>query len=99
SFAGDIVRTVAATPSLTSVAILAAIVGVRTFLSFSLGVELNGRWPWQKRDIAASQTENGSSLPVAVAVHGEVRVDRLRHMIYAYSTFHRAIEDTLRSLA
>ena len=50
--AGDIVRTVAASPSLTSVAILAAI--VRTFLSFSLQVETTGRWPWQKRDIAAS---------------------------------------------
>jgi len=51
--AGDIVRTVAATPSLTSVAILAAIVGIRTFLSFSLEVEINGRWPWQKGDSAA----------------------------------------------
>jgi uncharacterized membrane protein len=52
--AGDIVRTVAASPSLTSVAILAAIVVIRTFLSFSLEVETTGRWPWQKREIAAS---------------------------------------------
>jgi uncharacterized membrane protein len=51
--AGDIVRTVAASPSLTGVAILAAIVLIRTFLSFSLEVETTGRWPWQKRDIAA----------------------------------------------
>jgi pyruvate/2-oxoglutarate dehydrogenase complex dihydrolipoamide dehydrogenase (E3) component len=36
---------------------------------------------------------------LAVAVHGEVPVDRLRHMIYAYPTFHRAIEDALRHLA
>jgi uncharacterized membrane protein len=50
--AADIVRTVAASPSLTSVAILAAIVLIRTFLSFSLEVETTGRWPWQKRDIA-----------------------------------------------
>jgi pyruvate/2-oxoglutarate dehydrogenase complex dihydrolipoamide dehydrogenase (E3) component len=35
---------------------------------------------------------------VAVAVHGEVPVDRLRHMIYAYPTFHRGIEDALRDL-
>ena len=48
--AGDIVRTVAASPSLTGVAILAAIVLIRTFLSFSLQVETTGRWPWQKRD-------------------------------------------------
>jgi uncharacterized membrane protein len=51
--AGDIVRTVAATPNLTSVAILAAIVLIRTFLSFSLEVEISGRWPWQKRKPAA----------------------------------------------
>ena len=47
--AGDIVRTVAAKPSLTSVAVLGAIVLIRTFLSFSLEVEISGRWPWQKR--------------------------------------------------
>ena len=50
--AADIVRTVAASPSLTSVAILAAIVLIRTFLSFSLEVETTGRWPWQKLDTA-----------------------------------------------
>jgi len=52
--AGDIIRTVAATPSLTSVAILASIVLIRTFLSFSLELETTGRWPWQKREVAAS---------------------------------------------
>jgi uncharacterized membrane protein len=46
---GDIVRTIAAEPTLTSVAILAIIVLIRTFLSFSLEVELTGRWPWQSR--------------------------------------------------
>jgi len=51
--AGDIVRTVAASPTLTSVAILAVIVLIRTFLSFSLEVEITGRWPWQKREITA----------------------------------------------
>jgi pyruvate/2-oxoglutarate dehydrogenase complex dihydrolipoamide dehydrogenase (E3) component len=35
---------------------------------------------------------------LAVAVHGEVPVERLRHMIYAYPTFHRAIEDALHNL-
>ena len=52
--AGDIVRTVAASPSLTGVAVRAAIVLIRTFLSFSLEVETTGRWPWQQRDIAPS---------------------------------------------
>ncbi|MGK5441397.1 dihydrolipoyl dehydrogenase family protein [Micromonospora sp. URMC 105] len=36
---------------------------------------------------------------LVVAVHGEVPVSRLRHMIYAYPTFHRAIEDALRNLS
>ena len=45
--AADIVRTVATQPTLTNVAVLAIIVLIRTFLSFSLGVELTGRWPWQ----------------------------------------------------
>jgi uncharacterized membrane protein len=46
--AGDIIRTVAAKPTLTSVAVLGGIVIIRTFLSFSLEVEITGRWPWQK---------------------------------------------------
>ena len=46
--AGDIVRTVAAQPTLISVAILGLIVLIRTFLSFSLEVELTGRWPGPK---------------------------------------------------
>jgi uncharacterized membrane protein len=45
--AADIIRTVAVTPTLTSVAVLAGIVLIRTFLSFSLEVELEGRFPWQ----------------------------------------------------
>jgi len=47
--AADIIRTVAVTPTLTSVAVLASIVGIRTFLSFTLELEITGRWPWQKR--------------------------------------------------
>jgi pyruvate/2-oxoglutarate dehydrogenase complex dihydrolipoamide dehydrogenase (E3) component len=35
---------------------------------------------------------------LAVAVHGEVPIERLRHMIYAYPTFHRAIEAALADL-
>jgi uncharacterized membrane protein len=46
--AGDIIRTVAISPTLASVAILSGIVLVRTFLSFSLEVELTGKWPWQR---------------------------------------------------
>jgi pyruvate/2-oxoglutarate dehydrogenase complex dihydrolipoamide dehydrogenase (E3) component len=35
---------------------------------------------------------------LAVAVHASVPVETLRHMIYAYPTFHRGIEDALRAL-
>ena len=45
--AGDIIRTVAVDPSFTGVGVLAILVAVRTFLSFTLEVELEGRWPWQ----------------------------------------------------
>ena len=44
--AADIIRTVAIEPTFTSVGILAAIVLIRTFLSFTLEVEISGRWPW-----------------------------------------------------
>ena len=46
--AGDIIRTVAASPTFRSVGVLVVIVLIRTFLSFSLELELTGRWPWQK---------------------------------------------------
>jgi uncharacterized membrane protein len=44
--AADIIRTVAVQPSLENVAVLGLIVLIRTFLSFSLEVEIDGRWPW-----------------------------------------------------
>ncbi|GAA6527454.1 DUF1622 domain-containing protein [Intrasporangium sp. DVR] len=47
--AADIIRTVAVTPTFASVGVLAVIVAIRTFLSFSLELEITGRWPWQKR--------------------------------------------------
>jgi uncharacterized membrane protein len=33
-----------------TVGVLSIIMLIRTFLSFSLEVELNGRWPWQNKD-------------------------------------------------
>lgn len=46
--AADIVRTVAFTPTMDSVLVLAMIVAIRTFLNWSLALELEGRWPWQR---------------------------------------------------
>ncbi|HVL61575.1 MAG TPA: DUF1622 domain-containing protein [Microbacterium sp.] len=51
--AADIIKTVAVTPTLDSVVVLAVIVLIRTFLSWSLELEISGRWPWQKRSAAA----------------------------------------------
>ena len=46
--AADIIRTVAVAPTFESVGVLGLIVLIRTFLSFSLELEITGRWPWQK---------------------------------------------------
>lgn len=45
--AGDIVRTVAVEPTMERVLVLGLVVLIRTFLSTSLELELNGKWPWQ----------------------------------------------------
>jgi uncharacterized membrane protein len=47
--AGDVVRTVALEPTLTNVAVLGLLVVIRTFLGWSLEVEIEGCWPWQAR--------------------------------------------------
>ena len=52
--AADIIRTVAIDPSIESVSVLGLIVLIRTFLSMSLQVELEGRWPWQQPDTQTS---------------------------------------------
>ena len=46
--AADIINTVAIEQTLDSVIVLGGIVLIRTFLSFSLEVEIEGRWPWQR---------------------------------------------------
>ncbi len=46
--AADVIRTVTLQPTLENVAALGLLVVVRTFLAWSLMVELLGRWPWQR---------------------------------------------------
>jgi len=46
--AADIIRTVAVDPTLRNLLVLALLVAIRTFLSWSLEVEIDGRWPWQR---------------------------------------------------
>jgi len=59
--AADIIRTVAVTPTAESVAVLAGIVLIRTFLSFSLQLEMTGAWPWQQRSAAADKSHGHST--------------------------------------
>lgn len=45
--AGDIIHTVVISPTLNNVAVLGIVVLIRTFLSTSLELDIEGRWPWQ----------------------------------------------------
>jgi uncharacterized membrane protein len=60
--AADIIRTVAVTPTGESVLVLGGIVLIRTFLSFSLQLEMTGAWPWQQRSAAADEKTRGHSV-------------------------------------
>lgn len=62
--AADIIKTVAITPTAQSVGLLAGIVAIRTFLSFSLEVEMTGRWPWQRRDSDADSDTAPAASPL-----------------------------------
>jgi uncharacterized membrane protein len=46
--AGDIIRSVTGTPNFTSVGVLVVIVLVRSFLSMTFEMEVEGHWPWQR---------------------------------------------------
>jgi len=51
-----------------SIATLAALVLVRTFLGWTLSVEVEGRWPWRKKDEAGPNTKEvmGTTLPQGI---------------------------------
>jgi uncharacterized membrane protein len=55
----DIIATITAPLTFESVGLLAAIVLIRTFLSFSLETEIEGCWPWQREAKDAGQAEAG----------------------------------------
>ncbi len=63
--AADIVGTVAVEPGFASLGVLALVIFIRTFLSISLGVEIEGFWPWRRRDIEmrAAKHDDGSPAP------------------------------------
>ena len=57
--AADIIRTVAISPTVESVAVLAGIVLVRTILSLMMEMEVTGRWPWQRDTNSDGETSPG----------------------------------------
>lgn len=69
--AADIIKTVAVTPTAQSVAVLAGIVLIRTFLSFSLEVEISGRWPWQQKK-QAPPPPPATSAPAECEPHDKI---------------------------
>ena len=56
--AADIIRSVAIDPTFATVGVLGMIIVIRTFLSWSLEVEVNGRWPWQISRSPQDQTKS-----------------------------------------
>jgi uncharacterized membrane protein len=55
--AADIIRTVALDPNLQNVMILGLLVIIRTFLSWSVVLEIEGRWPWQGAEGRGTKVE------------------------------------------
>jgi uncharacterized membrane protein len=60
--AADLIRTVAVSPTLQNVAVLGLIVLIRTFLSFSLEVEIEGVVPWRKAATMTGATAVGHAV-------------------------------------
>jgi len=55
----DIISTITAPLTVESVSLLAGIVGIRTFLSFSLETEIEGCWPWRRAEKGAASLTPG----------------------------------------
>jgi uncharacterized membrane protein len=55
--AADLIRTIAVEPNLNNLYVLLLLVFIRTFLSWALDVELDGSWPWRKKELAVREAE------------------------------------------
>ena len=60
--AGDIIRTVVVAPTAQNVLVLGLIVLIRTFLSLSLQLEIEGKLPW-RREVPATHAPSGGAVP------------------------------------
>ena len=76
--AGDIIKTVAIEPTRDSVIVLAIIVVVRTVLSLSIDVEIDGRWPWQaaEQEALARVAQAGEGVAAEAGAPPAARRDR-----------------------
>jgi uncharacterized membrane protein len=63
--AGDIIKSVVLDPTLQSMLVLGGIVIIRTFLSLSLDVEINGHWPWETTRLTQQQDPSDKPLEPA----------------------------------
>jgi uncharacterized membrane protein len=63
--AADLIKTVAINPTLDSLYVLGLLVLIRTGLAWSLDVELEGVWPWQKRALEDRELMDGIKHPDA----------------------------------
>jgi len=61
--AADIIRSVAIDPTFQSVGVLGLIVLIRTFLSWSLEVEMTGTWPWRRAQARPAPDTGAPDLP------------------------------------
>lgn len=58
--AADLIRTVAIDPTLQNVLVLGLIILIRTFLSFTLEIEIDGVVPWRRRRLGASPPDDAA---------------------------------------
>lgn len=58
--AADVIKTVTLDPTLENAVVLGILVVIRTFLSWALVLEVEGRWPWQHKTSVVSRGEGGT---------------------------------------
>lgn len=61
----DIIRTIVVDPSLEGVGVLGLIVIIRILLSFSLEVEIDGMWPWNRWRTECPDASTGPGAPIS----------------------------------
>ena len=67
--AADLVRTIAVAPTLDNVLILGLIVLIRTFLSFSIDIEVSGTLPWRQGSATGAGTMRQASAKMPPPKH------------------------------